>query len=131
MEISSSSNLPKSILSKLIENLAPLFSPDYPQVLTHGDFSVTNILVDEDKFEITGIVDWSLAAIMPFGMDLDILFLTTGYMKRDGWHNYASKRLLQDTFWEEFWAVSRIEEGEYRDQTQGLAETAGKIGAIL
>jgi aminoglycoside phosphotransferase (APT) family kinase protein len=93
-EESPSSILSNSMLSKLIENLPLLFNQDYPQVLTHGDFSVTNILVDENKFEITGIVDWSLAAVMPFGMDLDILFLPTGFMTQDGWHDYACKLLL-------------------------------------
>lgn len=122
--------LPSSMLSLLIENLPLLFSPDYPQVLTHGDFSVTNILVDENKFEITGIVDWSLAAVMPFGMDLDILFLATGFMTRDGWHDYSCKLLLQDTFWEEFWAASGIEGEEHRKRTQCLAENAGRLGPI-
>ncbi|KAM5347022.1 hypothetical protein ACJ41O_010027 [Fusarium nematophilum] len=130
-EESPSSILPNLMLSKLIESLPSLFSQDYPQVLTHGDFSVTSILVDENKFEITGIVDWSLAAVMPFGMDLDILFLTTGFMIQDGWHDYACKLLLQDTFWEEFWAVSGIEGEERRGKTQCLAEAAGQIGAIL
>ncbi|KAB5570379.1 hypothetical protein GE09DRAFT_706087 [Coniochaeta sp. 2T2.1] len=115
----------------LIEDLPSLFSQDYPHVLTHGDFSVTNILVDENQFEITGIVDWSLAAFMPFGMDLDILFLTTGFMTRDGWHDYACKPQLQHTFWEEFWAVSGIRGDELRSRIQGLAEAAGQIGAIL
>ncbi|KAF4439742.1 Mus38-like protein [Fusarium austroafricanum] len=110
-EESPSTILSNSMLSKLIEILPSLFSQDYPQVLTHGDFSVTNILVDEDKFEITGIVDWSLATVMPFVMDLDILFLTTGFMTKDGWHDYA---------WE-----------ERRGRVQGLAEAAGQIGAIL
>lgn len=123
--------LPDSMLSTLIENLPLLFSQDYPQVLTHGDFSVTNILVDEDEFEITGIVDWSLAEVLPFGMDLDILSLTTGFMDQDGWHDYKCKPLLQEAFWEEFWAASGIEEEELRGRTQNLAEAAGQIGAIL
>ncbi|KAJ4323826.1 hypothetical protein N0V84_004172 [Fusarium piperis] len=127
----SSSILPNSVLTKLIESLPSLFSQDCPTVLTHGDFSVTNILVDENNFEITGIVDWSLAAVMPFGMDLDILFLTTGFMTKDGWHDYACKLLLQDTFWEEFWAVSGIEGAEQQSRTRDLAEAAGQIGAIL
>ncbi|KAK7429722.1 hypothetical protein QQZ08_003748 [Neonectria magnoliae] len=131
VEESPLSILLNSMLSQLIESLPSLFSQDYPQVLTHGDFSVTNILVDENKFEITGIVDWSLAAVMPFGMDLDILFLATGFMTRDGWHDYACKLLLQDTFWEEFWAVSEIEGEEHRGRTQYLAEAACKLGAIL
>lgn len=90
--------LSKSTLSRLISCLPSLFSPDYPQVLTHGDFSVTNILLDEDSFEITGIVDWSLVSIRPFGMDLDILFLTTGFMKLDGWYDYACQRRSQEAF---------------------------------
>lgn len=109
-----SSILPDSGLSNLIENIPLLFSQGYPQVLTHGDFLVTNILVDKNEFEITGIVDWSLATVMPFGMDLDILFLTTGFMTRDGWHDYACKLLLQDIFWQEFWVVSGIEGEENR-----------------
>ncbi|UNI20472.1 hypothetical protein JDV02_006553 [Purpureocillium takamizusanense] len=126
-----SSILPNATLPKLIEGLPSLFSRDYPQVLTHGDFSVTNILVDRDQFEITGIVDWSLAAFKPFGMDLDILFLTTGFMTRDGWHDYACKARLQHTFWQEFWVVSGIEGDELRSRIRGLAEAAGRIGAIL
>ncbi|KAJ0163689.1 hypothetical protein CTA2_2578 [Colletotrichum tanaceti] len=131
VEESPSSILSRSVLSKLIEDLPLLFSQDYPQVLTHGDLSVTNILVDENKFEITGIVDWSLAVVMPFGMDLDILFLTTGFMTLDGWRDYACKLLLRDTFWKEFWVASGIEGEERRGRIQGLAEAAGQIGAVL
>lgn len=126
-----SSILPDSLLSSLIEDLPSLFSQEYPQVLTHGDFSVTNILLDKDQFEITGIVDWSRAAFMPFGMDLDILFLTTGLMTKDGWHDYTCKQQLQRIFWEEFWAVSGIDGDEVRSRTRSLAEAAGQIGAIL
>lgn len=104
----------------------------YPQVLTHGDLSVTNILVDEDNLEITGVVDWSLAAVLPFGLDLDILLLTTGFMDlRDGWRDYACKARLQAIFWDEFWAAAGVEDGAGRRETQRLAEAAGRIGAVL
>ncbi|KAI1180211.1 hypothetical protein F4777DRAFT_574492 [Nemania sp. FL0916] len=120
-----------SVVSRLTERLPSLFGQNYRQALTHNDFSVTNILVDEESFEITGIVDWSLANVMPFGMDLDILFLATGFLDRDGWHDYTCKKLLQDTFWEEFWLVSGIEGEELRNEARALAEDAGHIGAIL
>ncbi|KAI1119981.1 hypothetical protein F5Y10DRAFT_273526 [Nemania abortiva] len=128
--------LPPSIplyprLSELIEQLPSLFDEDYPQVLTHNDFSVTNILIDENNFGVSGIVDWSLASVLPFGIDLDILFLTTGFLTRDGWHDYACKPLLQDTFWEEFWAASRITGDKHRGRIRALAEAAGQIGAFL
>ncbi|KAG5657045.1 hypothetical protein KAF25_011214 [Fusarium avenaceum] len=130
VDASPSSSLSTSMLSKLVENLPLFFSQNYPQVPTHNDFSVTNILLDENEFDITGIVDWSLATVMPFGMDLDILFLTTGFMTRDGWHDYACKTVLLYTFWKDFWTVSEIEE-ERRGRIQSLAEAAGRIGAIL
>ncbi|UZP40126.1 hypothetical protein NXS19_007942 [Fusarium pseudograminearum] len=123
--------LSKSILSKLIEALPSIFAKDYPQVLTHNDFSVTNILVNEDTLKITGIVDWSLASVMPFGLDLDILFLATGFRTLHGWHDYGCKPQLQDVFWDEFWFSSGIEGEDLRRKTQNLAEVAGQIGAIL
>lgn len=131
MEEPSLSTLPKLMLTELIDKLPSIFSQDYPQVLTHNDFSVTNILVDDKNFKITGIVDWSLATIMPFGLDLDILFLTTGFMTLDGWHDYSCKPLLQATFWEEFWTVTEIDGEEHQTKTRSLAEAAGQIGAIL
>ncbi|KAG6365646.1 hypothetical protein INS49_007257 [Diaporthe citri] len=123
--------LSRSILSSLIDSLTSLFDQNHPQVLTHGDFSITNILVDDETFEITGIVDWSLAAIAPFGMDLDILFLTTGFMTLEGWNDYACKLRLKDIFWEEFWAASGIEGAGRRETLRPSAEAAGKIWAVL
>lgn len=35
---------------------------------------------------------------MPFGMELDIFFVTTGFMILDGWKDYACKARLLDTF---------------------------------
>lgn len=123
-----------SVLSTLIDALPALFGPaskPWPYVLTHGDLSVTNILVDEDNLEITGVVDWSLAAVLSFGLDLDILLLTTGFMDLNGWHDYACKARLQAIFWEEFWAASGVEDEAHRREMQRLAEAAGRIGAVL
>lgn len=105
MEEREATLLPNSVLSTLLDTLPALFdsAQSYPQVPTHGDLSVTNILVDEDSLEITGVVDWSLATIMPFGLDLDILLLTTGFMDlRDDWRDYACKARLQAISWDEF-----------------------------
>lgn len=100
--------------------------------MTHGDLSRTNILVDESTFNITGIVDWSLAAILPFGLELDSLFLTTGYMDRHGWHNYACRSRLHQVFWNEFWSILGITNNDgRRAKIRDMAEQAAKIGAIL
>lgn len=125
-----SSILDPAEISELERSLPTLFGQEYPQVLTHGDLSVTNILVHEDTYEITGIVDWSLAAILPFGMELDCLFLTTGYMVRDGWHDYACCFQLREAFWSEFWTASGIKDSARRN-VRNMAERAAQIGAIL
>lgn len=78
-----------------------LFSDKYLQVLTHGDFTKTNVLIDPDTYETTGIVDWSLASVLPFGVELDCHFLMTGCMDLDGWHNYACRERLWEAFWAE------------------------------
>jgi aminoglycoside phosphotransferase len=125
------------VVSELASRLPALFAQEYPQVLTHGDLSRTNILVDEDTFEITGIIDWSLAAILPFGMELDTLYLTTtGYMNLGGWHDYACRSRLHQAFWNEFWSASGIgDDGDYDDgrraKIRDMAEQAARIGAIL
>ncbi|PLB55749.1 hypothetical protein P170DRAFT_453026 [Aspergillus steynii IBT 23096] len=98
---------------KHLASLPALFKQTYPQVLTHNDFSQRNILVNEDTFEITGIVDWSLARVLPFGMELDTLLLST------------------DAFWDEFWARCRIYDDVRQQEFCANAMQASKIGAVL
>ncbi|KAJ6144930.1 hypothetical protein N7470_008825 [Penicillium chermesinum] len=133
LKASPSAVVPISIISELETILPRLFASEYPQVLKHGDFSKTNILVHPDTYEITGIVDWSLAAVQPFGIELDCLFLMTGFMDLSGWHDYTCRPRLWEMFWTEFWAVSGIEDDGSlrRENIRSMAEKAAKIGAIL
>jgi hypothetical protein len=126
-----SPSLPSSAVSELVHNLSVLFSQEHPQVLTHGDLSRTNILVDMDTYEITGIVDWSLAGVLPFGLELDCLYLMTGYMDLSGWYDYTCRPRLYEAFWAEFWAASGVEDSARREEVRTTAESAAKIGAIL
>ncbi|KAL4950908.1 hypothetical protein BDW69DRAFT_186882 [Aspergillus filifer] len=115
----------------LEEHVSCLFDEHYPAVLTHGDLSHANILVDEDTFEITGIVDWSLASILPFGMDFDAIYGSLGCQDLEGWHDYACRPRLLEAFWQEFWTATKIEDDTRRTKIRGAAEGAGKIGAYL
>jgi len=54
-------------------------------VLTHGDLSELNILVDNDSGNITGVIDWTVAGIKPLGLTLYALEKFIGSMGRDGW----------------------------------------------
>lgn len=86
--------------------------------------------MDPDTYEITAIVDWSLAEVQPFGMELDCLFLMSGSMTRHGWNFYTCRSRLVDAFWSEFWTVAGIEDVD-REDVRFLAEAAAKIGVII
>ncbi|GAA92554.1 hypothetical protein AKAW_10668 [Aspergillus luchuensis IFO 4308] len=116
---------------KHLASLPDLFNQEYVQVLTHNDLSQTNILISEDNFEITGIVDWSLAKVLPFGMELDTLLLSTGYMDLSGWHNYTCRERMISYFWDEFWAHCRVFDDKRQHEIRTMAMQATKIGAVL
>ncbi|CAJ2499759.1 Uu.00g026120.m01.CDS01 [Anthostomella pinea] len=118
-------------LDEIDSSLHTLFDQDYPQVLTHGDLSLTNILLSEENLSITGILDWSLAYVLPFGLELDTLRLTTGTMDLQGWYDYECRARLDAAFWTEFWQAASVMDGGKRSKIKHLAETAGKLGAIL
>lgn len=68
---------------------------------------------------------------MPFGMDLDILFMTKALMTLDGWNDYNCKLRLLKIFRGGFWAVSGIVGEGLRDRVRATAEAASKIGVVL
>ncbi|KAJ5713832.1 uncharacterized protein N7483_011013 [Penicillium malachiteum] len=126
--------LPTEMIDELIELLPQLFSTEYPSVLTNGNLSLANIRIDEETRQITSIVDWSLTKVLPFGMDLDILSLVTGYMGLTEWKDYNCKRVLVDCFWEEFFAClprTVLTRDVSLEDIRFLAEQAAKVGAIL
>ncbi|WEW59712.1 hypothetical protein PRK78_005192 [Emydomyces testavorans] len=123
--------LPCTTIIELERSLPLLFSQTYPQVLTHNDLSQTNILINDKTFEITGIVDWSLARVLPFGMELDSLPLTTGYMDLSGWHNYTCRLQMLNAFWDEFWIRCQIYDDIRQQEIRASAMQATKIGAVL
>ena len=118
------------MLHELDAQLLNIFGVENHRVLTHCDLSETNILVDADAGHITGIVDWSLAKTMPFGLELDALLLLSGYRDMAGWHDYTCRQKLLSTFWDIFWNLTGI----LNDQRVTLLKTfnaAARIGALL
>lgn len=75
-------NLPEGHLRTIAdETLASIKAlKDYPVVLNHGDLIPSNILVDEETWEITGLVDWAEAEYLPFGTCLYGLEHLLGYV---------------------------------------------------
>ncbi|TQN70588.1 hypothetical protein CSHISOI_04881 [Colletotrichum shisoi] len=91
-----------SNLSRVRQVLPFLFLGGLPFVLTHGDLCEMNLLVNPETGNMTGIVDWAEAAILPFGFSLWGLENVLGYMDSEGWHYYDNYRELERLFWKTF-----------------------------
>ena len=78
---------------------------DYPVVLNHGDLIPSNILVDQNTWEITGLVDWAEAEYLPFGTCLYGLEHLLGTTSLDlptsapKWTYFNGATRLRELFW--------------------------------
>jgi hypothetical protein len=78
---------------------------DYPVALNHGDLIPSNILVDQNTWEITGLVDWAEAEYLPFGTCLYALEHLLGYLTPalpdlpPVWTYFEGATQLRELFW--------------------------------
>ena len=82
----------RSRAQEALENLQRVVAGGYPVVLNHGDLIPSNILVDEETWNITGLVDWAEAEFLPFGMCLYGLEHLLGNLHEVSHPNGGSKR---------------------------------------
>lgn len=106
------------------KELPALFSGTLPFVLSHGDLNTMNILANPETGNITGIVDWTEARILPFGFALYGLDCVLGWMDSKGWHYYDGHRELESVFWKSF----RQEAKGFSDADLGLVRVARTAG---
>lgn len=123
--------LPAKQIDELVELVPTLYSDKYPSVITNGNLSLTNIRINEATYEITSIVDWSLAKVLPFGMDLDVFDLVTGFMGLRRWRTYWCKEELLNLFWDEFFRQVDPVRVVDAKKVRFHAEQAARIGALL
>ncbi|KAK3291611.1 uncharacterized protein B0H64DRAFT_366987 [Chaetomium fimeti] len=120
-------NLPsrfQNTITQVRDSLPALFSREYPWVPTHGDLSERNILANPATGEITGIIDWAEAGILPFGFALYALDSLLGYL---GWVFYHAADYLRD----EFWRVFREVVGGVSQSEMELIQLARQVGLFL
>ena len=95
-------NLPPRFLDSICElrdDLPLILADTYPTVLTHGDLSQMNFLVDPKSGHLTGVIDWAEADVLPFGCALWGLENVLGYMDSSGWHYFNNRPRLENLFW--------------------------------
>ncbi|KAI4663128.1 uncharacterized protein J4E88_010833 [Alternaria novae-zelandiae] len=105
---------------------------DYPVVLNHGDLIPSNILVDHDTWEITGLVDWAEAEYLPFGTCLYGLEHLLGTISQDPaksgpkWTYFNGATQLRELFWSRL--IDAIPELEAR---MGDVRVMRDVGVLL
>lgn len=79
---------------------------EYPVVLNHGDLILSNILVDETTWEMTGLVDWAETEHLPFGTCLYGLEHMLGFLRpslqdarQSAFVYYDNAAQLRQLFW--------------------------------
>ncbi|KAF9695607.1 hypothetical protein EKO04_006541 [Ascochyta lentis] len=72
---------------------------EYPIVLNHGDLIPSNVLTNEETWEITGLVDWAEAEFLPFGTCLYGLEHLLGFFDRSTFTYYDNAPKLRGYFW--------------------------------
>ncbi|KAK8200195.1 uncharacterized protein BKA78DRAFT_376418 [Phyllosticta capitalensis] len=104
------------------------------RTLTHGDLNMTNFLIDPVTYHITGIVDWASAELTPFGLELYVVQLATGYYTAAGkgpFVFYDNHRHLKRVFWNELFELLAKPPHSRRDYVDEYWRPSWMLGLIL
>ncbi|KZT33426.1 hypothetical protein SISSUDRAFT_993059 [Sistotremastrum suecicum HHB10207 ss-3] len=99
-------NLPQDLRIRVENMLANVDSlKELPLALCHIDINKMNILVNPDTLEVTGLIDWEAAALLPLGMSAwCIRYLTVPIHRRQDEILEKSWPVTQ-AFWAAFFAA--------------------------
>ncbi|KAI9878532.1 MAG: hypothetical protein M1830_000666 [Pleopsidium flavum] len=100
-----------------------------PWVLNHGDIVPSNIIVDPMTGQLTGLVDWAEAEVLPFGTCLYGLEELLGTMTQKGWTYHDRSEYLRTMFWRKL--LAEIPELERNAKVLETIETARDVGVLL
>ncbi|KAJ8606042.1 hypothetical protein MRB53_041240 [Persea americana] len=103
-----------------------------PVVLTHGDLLSSNIMVDEQRWKLRGVIDWAEAEYLPFGMALYGVERLLGYMSTDKeklpcFVYYDCADELRELFWKQLieWLP------DFHGQLRTSIELSKTVGVLL
>ncbi|KAJ5062001.1 hypothetical protein J3E74DRAFT_464599 [Bipolaris maydis] len=141
--------LPDTCLRKRTEKTLSAMQEmtDYPVILNHGDIIPSNIIIDESRWEMTGLVDWAEAEFLPFGTCLYGLEHLLGYYEQNSssttstWVYFGGAAKLREAFWEHLFAAApglKAREDEVRTMRDmgvllwhGIAWDDGAINRVV
>lgn len=92
-------------IAKLESALDLVFSAENPVVLGHGSIHESNVLIDLDTFDMTGMEGWERRCERPptpFGIDMDWFFFLEGAFDCGKWRWRPYHARMMRAFWAEF-----------------------------
>ncbi|KAG4027560.1 hypothetical protein MFRU_029g00830 [Monilinia fructicola] len=99
-----------------------------PWVLTHGDITSGNIIINPLTHHLTGLVDWTEAESLPFGICLYGLEEILGEITTTGFHYHPDAKYLRNVFWAEL--LTQIPELK-KDALMRAVGLARDLGVLL
>ena len=116
----------RSVARSVLEQLQRINA--LPWVLTHGDITPSNIMVNPLNGRLVGFVDWAEAELIPFGVGLYGLEELLGEMTPAGFQYDQDASALRDIFWSE---LSKQIPDLRQKQTLEAVKLARDLGVLL
>jgi len=89
----------RSTAGRLLRNIHQVEA--LPWVLTHGDITSGNIMINPVSGHLLGLVDWAEAEYLPFGISLYGLEEILGEITATGFRYHPNANDLRQLFWDE------------------------------
>lgn len=99
-----------------------------PHVPQHADLCDTNILVEPESGKITGVLDWSDAQVLPFGLNLHAVEAFTVHLNLDPEGLESSDHKAMQTV---FWETLGKEVGSLSEEAIRTIKKASALGVLM
>ncbi|KAG9243473.1 hypothetical protein BJ878DRAFT_481078 [Calycina marina] len=110
---------------RLLKNISQVNA--LPWVLTHGDITAGNMMIDPSSGRLRGLVDWAEAEVLPFGISIYGLEEIIGDMTPAGFR-YQDASALRTVFWNEL--TAQLPELRQREVLEAVKH-ARDLGVLL
>ncbi|KAG9234571.1 hypothetical protein BJ875DRAFT_8329 [Amylocarpus encephaloides] len=101
-----------------------------PLFISHFDLNQVNILIDE-SYQVSGIVDWELSSLLPFGMGLRRIHTLAGEFLERKFHMPGEFEESERGFWEEIFNGVPVDVRRVLDANLEAVQTSVLLGTLL
>jgi hypothetical protein len=101
-----------------------------PLFISHFDLNEVNILIDE-KYQVSGIVDWELSSLLPFGMGLSRIHTLAGEYSERKFYMPDEFEESERGFWEEIFKGVPADIRKVLNENLEAVQTSVLLGTLL